>query len=76
MANTKKSSKITRKQIVMKLPISLIEKIRNKAEEDNLNNTAVIINALNFYFEQYETIKMIPKLIDIYQQDSKLKRMK
>lgn len=64
------------KQQSYNLSLSLIDKISKKAEEDNLTNTAVVINALNFYFEQYETIKMIPKLLDLYQQDSKLSKRK
>lgn len=68
--------KMQTRQQSYNLSLSLIDKISKKAEEDNLTNTAVVINALNFYFEQYETIKMIPKLLDLYQQDSKLSKRK
>ena len=69
-----KNTKITRKAQTYNLSTTLIDKINKKAQEDNLTNTAVVINALNFYFEQQQIINNLPELLKAYQTLSKQKK--
>ena len=71
-----KNNKITRKAQTYNLSTTLIDKINKKAQEDNLTNTAVVINALNFYFEQQQIINNLPELLKAYQTLSKQKNTK
>lgn len=73
---TTKNNRLAKKPQSYNLSLKLIEKINKKAEEDNLTNTAVVINALNFYFEQQDMINNLPEILKAYQVLSKQKNIK